>query len=51
MLRIDERRLLEALDKLAKVGAIEGGGCARLALSDEDKVKLLSGNAKRLLRL
>ena len=37
MLRIDERRLLEALDELAKVGAIEGGGCARLALSDEDK--------------
>lgn len=37
MLRIDERRLLEALDELAKVGAIDGGGCARLALSDEDK--------------
>jgi N-carbamoyl-L-amino-acid hydrolase len=37
MLRIDEARLLGALDALAQVGAIEGGGCARLALSDEDK--------------
>ena len=38
MLRLDERRLLGALDDLAAVGAIEGGGCARLALTDEDKV-------------
>src|ERR1700682_1501623 len=37
MLRLDERRLLCALDELAGVGASEGGGCARLALSDEDK--------------
>ena len=37
MLRLDERRLLGALDELAGIGAIEGGGCARLALSDEDK--------------
>ena len=37
MLRIDEARLLGALDALAQVGTIEGGGCARLALSDEDK--------------
>src|SRR6267154_6579919 len=37
MLRFDERRLLGALDELAKIGAIDGGGCARLALTDEDK--------------
>lgn len=37
MLRLDERRLLGALDELAEIGAIEGGGCARLALTDEDK--------------
>ncbi len=37
MLRLDDRRLLEALDELAAIGAIEGGGCARLALTDEDK--------------
>ncbi|HEY6980297.1 Zn-dependent hydrolase [Reyranella sp.] len=34
---IDGVRLLKALDELAQVGATEGGGCARLALSDEDK--------------
>ena len=38
MLRLDKRRLLGALDELASIGAIEGGGCARLALTDEDKV-------------
>jgi N-carbamoyl-L-amino-acid hydrolase len=37
MVRLDEGRLLGALDALAGIGAIEGGGCARLALSDEDK--------------
>ncbi len=37
MLQIDPSRLLGALDELAQIGAIEGGGCARLALSDEDK--------------
>lgn len=37
MLRLNERRLLGALDDLAAIGAIEGGGCARLALTDEDK--------------
>ena len=37
MLRLNERRLLGALDELASIGAIEGGGCARLALTDEDK--------------
>ena len=37
MLRMNERRLLETLDELAAIGAIDGGGCARLALTDEDK--------------
>jgi beta-ureidopropionase / N-carbamoyl-L-amino-acid hydrolase len=36
-LRIDAGRLLRRLDALAQVGAIEGGGCCRVALSDEDK--------------
>jgi N-carbamoyl-L-amino-acid hydrolase len=34
---VDGASLLQALDELAQIGAIEGGGCARLALSDEDK--------------
>lgn len=34
---VDEKSLLGALDELAQIGAIEGGGCARLALTDEDK--------------
>ncbi len=38
MLRLDERRLLDALDELADIGAIEGGGCARLALTDDDRI-------------
>ena len=37
MLRLDQRRLLGGLDELAEIGAIAGGGCARLALTDEDK--------------
>ena len=36
-LRVDDKSLLRALDELAEIGAIEGGGCARLALTDEDK--------------
>jgi len=35
--RLSDRHLLATLDQLARVGAIEGGGCARLALTDEDK--------------
>ena len=31
------RRLLLALDLLAQIGPIDGGGCCRLALTDEDK--------------
>ncbi|MEO8133535.1 MAG: Zn-dependent hydrolase [Betaproteobacteria bacterium] len=36
-LRIDGARLSARLDRLAAVGAIEGGGCFRLALTDADK--------------
>lgn len=36
-LRIDGARLHRRLAELAAIGAIDGGGCARLALSDEDK--------------
>ncbi|HET9060514.1 MAG TPA: Zn-dependent hydrolase [Acidimicrobiales bacterium] len=36
-LRIDGERLLGRLRELARIGAIPGGGCARLALTDEDK--------------
>ncbi len=36
-LKINAGRLHRRLSDLAAIGAIEGGGCARLALSDEDK--------------
>lgn len=37
-LRIDRDRLLDRLDALAQIGAIPGtSGCARLALTDEDR--------------
>jgi beta-ureidopropionase / N-carbamoyl-L-amino-acid hydrolase len=36
-LRVDGARLLARLDALAEVGAIAGGGSARLALSDADR--------------
>jgi beta-ureidopropionase / N-carbamoyl-L-amino-acid hydrolase len=36
-LRIDAGRLLARLDALAQIGPIEGGGCCRLALSDDDR--------------
>jgi N-carbamoyl-L-amino-acid hydrolase len=35
--KLSDRHLLDTLDTLGQVGAIEGGGCARLALTDEDK--------------
>ena len=35
--RIDGESLLRRIDELAAIGAIDGGGCARLALSDEDR--------------
>ena len=34
---IDGARLLQRIDALAAIGAIDGGGCARLALTDEDR--------------
>lgn len=37
-LQINRGRLLDRLDRLAEIGTIEGGGCCRLALSDEDRV-------------
>jgi beta-ureidopropionase / N-carbamoyl-L-amino-acid hydrolase len=36
-LRIDAARLLARLDALAQIGPIDGGGCCRLALTDEDR--------------
>ncbi len=36
-LRINTERLLERLRKLGEIGAIDGGGVCRLALTDEDK--------------
>ena len=36
-LRIDAARLLSRIDELARIGSTGDGGCARLALSDEDR--------------
>jgi N-carbamoyl-L-amino-acid hydrolase len=36
-LRVDGDRLLRRIAALAAIGAIEGGGCARLALTDADR--------------
>ena len=36
-LRIDGQRLLDRLEALAEIGAIDGGGNARLALTDDDR--------------
>jgi N-carbamoyl-L-amino-acid hydrolase len=48
--KLSDRHLLDTLDTLAQIGAIEGGGCARLALSDEDKAgrDLVAGWMKEL---
>jgi N-carbamoyl-L-amino-acid hydrolase len=35
--RVDGSRLLSRLAELARLGAIDGGGCARLALTDDDR--------------
>jgi N-carbamoyl-L-amino-acid hydrolase len=37
VLAVDGARLTARLDELAAIGAIEGGGCARLALTDADR--------------
>jgi N-carbamoyl-L-amino-acid hydrolase len=36
-LHVDGDRLLRRLAELAQIGAIDGGGCARLALTDDDR--------------
>jgi beta-ureidopropionase / N-carbamoyl-L-amino-acid hydrolase len=36
-LRVNHSRLMERLFTLADIGSIEGGGCSRLALTNEDK--------------
>ncbi len=36
-LRINQQRLSDRITRLAQIGAIEGNGVCRLALSDEDK--------------
>jgi len=36
-LRVDRARLVRRLKELGEVGALEGGGCSRLALTDADK--------------
>jgi len=36
-MHVDADRLLGRISDLAEIGAIEGGGCARLALTDEDR--------------
>jgi N-carbamoyl-L-amino-acid hydrolase len=36
-LRVNGARLLSRLGALAEIGAIDGGGCARLALTDDDR--------------
>jgi N-carbamoyl-L-amino-acid hydrolase len=36
-LRVDGRRLLDRIEQLGAVGAIDGGGVCRLALTDEDR--------------
>ena len=36
-LRVDGARLWESIMEMAKIGALPGGGCGRLALTDDDK--------------
>ena len=36
-LRINGDRLLSRIEELASIGAIDGGGSCRLALTDEDR--------------
>ncbi|MFM7263161.1 MAG: Zn-dependent hydrolase, partial [Acidimicrobiales bacterium] len=36
-LRVNGDRLMQRLMALADIGAIDGGGCARLALTDDDR--------------
>jgi beta-ureidopropionase / N-carbamoyl-L-amino-acid hydrolase len=36
-LRVDRARLIDRIDTLAQLGAVEGGGVCRLALTDDDR--------------
>ena len=36
-LRVDGRRLWSRLDELGRIGGLAGGGCCRLALTDDDR--------------
>jgi N-carbamoyl-L-amino-acid hydrolase len=48
--KVSQAHLLGNIEALAQIGAIEGGGCARLALTDEDKAgrDLVTGWMKKL---
>jgi N-carbamoyl-L-amino-acid hydrolase len=48
--KVSRAHLLGNIEALAQIGAIEGGGCARLALTDEDKAgrDLVTGWMKEL---
>jgi beta-ureidopropionase / N-carbamoyl-L-amino-acid hydrolase len=48
--KLSQAHLLGNIEALAQIGAIEGGGCARLALTDEDKAgrDLVTGWMKEL---
>jgi N-carbamoyl-L-amino-acid hydrolase len=48
--KVSQSHLLGNIEALARIGAIEGGGCARLALTDEDKAgrDLVTGWMKEL---
>ncbi len=50
MVKVSESHLLGNLQALAQIGAIDGGGNARLALTDEDKAgrDLVAGWMKEL---
>ncbi len=50
MPNVSQAHLLGNIEALAQIGAIEGGGCARLALTDEDKAgrDLVAGWMKEL---
>ncbi|MBA3289559.1 MAG: Zn-dependent hydrolase [Acidimicrobiia bacterium] len=37
-LRVDADRLVRRIEELGAIGGLEGGGCARLALTDEDRL-------------
>ena len=44
-LRIDIDRLMRRIQELGTVGALDGGGVCRLALSDEDRGRTRFGSS------